>query len=231
MTKCLAVMAGLILAGVAHAVPQSTPSKPLSMAGVDKTAPWYQECLRVGKLPLPAVPPAPASCKSADYYDKIDQAGVSDAEWGAVRACAAAANDDDVMVMLYANGLGVPRNLDVATAYACRAGGAEMEVTYRIEHLQALRTTPSARRYDQCDDATSGNMLGYCAQYAGRRAGKVANAYLDRVRRQLPPAQVASFDQLLAATQAFAKARESEMDEQGTIASARATRAVADEKE
>jgi len=229
--RALALMGGLAMTSMGHAVPQTSPSKPFP-AGVDPSTPWYQECLRVAKVALPVQAPAPAaSCKGAAYYDKIDQADVSAAEWGKVRACAAAANDDDVMVMLYANGLGVPRNLDVATHYACRAGGAAMEVKYRIEHLQALKTQPSARRYDQCDDATSGYMLGFCAKYAGQRANKTGNAYFDRLRRQLPPPQVAAFDQLLAATDAFAKARGDEMDYQGTIAAARAIKAVSIEKE
>jgi uncharacterized protein YecT (DUF1311 family) len=234
MKRVVAVMAGLVLSSMAHAVPQSTPSKPFpaGISGVDPQTPWYQECLRVAKVKTPATPPAPAaSCKGAGYYDKIDQANVSDAEWARVRACAVADNDDDVMAMLYANGLGVPRNLDIATQYACRAGGALMEMKYRIAHLQELRTAPAARRYDQCDDATSGYLMGFCATYAEQRADKVANAYLERLRRQLPSTQVAAFDQLVAATQAFAKARGTEMDEQGTIAAARMVQAVSTEKE
>lgn len=234
MKRVVAVMAGLVWTGMAHAVPQSAPSKPFpaGITDVDPQAPWYQACLRMANVKPPvATPAAPASCKGAGYYDKIDQASVSDAEWGKVRACAVAANDDDVMVMLYANGLGVPRNLDVAIHYACRAGGAVMEMKYRIEHLQALQKTPGGKRYDQCDDATSGYMLGFCATYAEQRAGKIANTYVERLRRQLPATQVAAFDQLIAASQAFAKARGDEMDYQGTIAAARAVQAVTTENE
>lgn len=233
----LAFVAGLTMTTLAHAVPQdAAPTTYPNTAGfgrdVDPATPWFQECLRVAKVPHPTATPAPpANCKVHDYYDKVDQAATSAAEWANVRACAAAANDNDVLATLYANGQGVPRNLDLATQYACRAGGAYMEVQLRIEHLQALRKRPSGKLYDQCDDATSGYMTGFCASFAKRRADKVTTDWSARLRRQLPAQQTAAFDQLVSAGAAFAKARQEEMDYHGTIAAARAIGAETEEKE
>ncbi|MDQ2820422.1 MAG: DUF1311 domain-containing protein [Pseudomonadota bacterium] len=233
----LALATGLTMMTLAHAVPQDAAPKAYpNTAGfgsdVDPKTPWFQECLRVAKVQSPvATPAAPANCKAHDYYDKVDQATTSDAEWGNVRACAAAANDNDVLATLFANGQGVPRNVDLATQYACRAGGAYMEVQLRIEHLQALRKRPSDKLYDQCDDATSGYMMGFCASYAKRRADKVSTDWSARLRRQLPAQQAAAFDQLVSAGNAFARARQDEMDYHGTIAAARAIGAETEEKE
>ena len=234
--KMLAFMAGLGVTVVAYAVPgDAAPTAYPNTAGfgreVDPKTPWFQECLWVAKVAPPPMPALPASCKAYDYYDKVDLATVSDATWGGVRACAAAANDNDLLATLHANGQGVPRNLDLATQYACRAGGAYMEVQLRIEHLQALQKSPSRKLYDQCDDATSGYLMGFCASFAERRASKVSQDWFGRLRRDLPEQQRAAFDQLLATGMAFAKARPDEMDYHGTIAAARATGAETNERE
>lgn len=229
-------MAGLSVAALAYAVPgdpapKAYPNTASFGLEVDPNTPWFQECLRVAKVTSPPMPALPASCKAYDYYDNVDLATVSNATWGGVRACAAAANDNDVLAMLHANGQGVPRNLDLATHYACRAGGAYMEVQSRIEHLQALRKSPSPKLYDQCDDATSGYLMGFCAGFADQRASKVSQDWFGRLRRDLPQQQRAAFDQLVATGLAFAKARSDEMDYQGTIAAARAIGAETSEKE
>ena len=232
--RTLAVIAGLMLAGGSHAQPPAPASYPNTEnfgRDVDPKTPWVQECLRVEKVRAAATPPLPASCKAYNYYVKRQQAVTSAAEWGGVRACAVAANDSGVLAMLYANGLGVPRNLDLATQYACRAGGAYMEVQGRIAHLQAMQNSPSATPYDQCDDITSGYMMGICASIGDGQADKIRSAYLARLRRQLPAAQVGAFDQLVAATNAFANSRGDETDTSGTARSMQVIQAEAREKE
>lgn len=234
--RVLACMAGLSVAAVAYAVPGDPAPKPYPNTAsfgrdVDPGTPWFDECLRVEKVAPPPMPALPASCKAYDYYDNVDLATVSNATWGGVRACAAAANDNDVLAMLHANGQGVPRNLDLATHYACRAGGAYMEVQSRIEHLQELRKSPSRKLYDQCDDATSGYMMSYCAGFAERRSSNVSRDWFGRLRRDLPQQQREAFDQLVATGLAFAGARPDEMDNHGSIAGARATGAETSERE
>lgn len=228
-------VAALVTTSVLHAQPNVNPANlypdTTSFGSqVDPAQPWFKDCLRVQALPAPALAPKPASCKAFDYYDKLGQASAGTAEWRSVRACGAAARDNGVLAMLSANGLGVPRDLDLATQYACRAGGARMEMRYRVAHLQAMKTAVPGRPYDQCDDATSSYMIVMCTSFADGQAEKVRNAYFVRLRQQLSPQQIRAFDQLLAATRAFAEARVDETDG-GSIRAAMQVQAQSREKE
>ena len=235
-TRCAVVlMLGWMTAGGVLAQP-SSPSRPYPNTenfgvDVDRQEPWFKACMRVEKVKPVATPPAPASCKAFDYYGKRQQAVTSSAEWQGVRACAVAAQDHGVLAMLYANGLGVARNLDLATQYACRAGGSYREVQGRVDHLQALQTSPPGTSYDQCDDATSGQMGGICARIGAGQAEKIRLAFLARLRSQLPAPQVAPFDRLVAATEALAKARGDETDLSGTARGMMVANAEARERE
>ena len=69
-----------------------------------------------------------------------------------------------VLAAIYANGRGTPRNLSLATHYACEAGGAPAEVEGRIAHLVALQAGAGVNKpFTFCDDITSGYMEGFCA--------------------------------------------------------------------
>jgi hypothetical protein len=107
-----------------------------------KDEPWYQQCMRVAAQTASDAPTARTmapKCNASDlYYSKRDQAVTSPAEWRTVRQCALAHDDSAVLMMLYANGFGVPRNADIAMHYACDLefiAKAEMEA--RIGHLSA----------------------------------------------------------------------------------------------
>jgi hypothetical protein len=73
-----------------------------------------------------------------------------------------------VLTMIYANGRGVPRNIDLALRFACEAGGAPAEINLRLAHLERIRTTVRPVDFDLCDDMTSGYMQGVCAAKEGR---------------------------------------------------------------
>jgi uncharacterized protein YecT (DUF1311 family) len=198
----------LMLAGL-FAVPalaqKSYPNTENFGVQVDQNADWYRQCIRVERVQPPASPGAasPAQCNASDaYYAKLDQAITSAAEWAQVRSCAIASNDTAVLAMLYANGLGVKRDLALATRYACSTGAAMAETESRVMHLSML---PPGQRFDHCDDITSGMMGAYCAAIAARRADKVRTAFLARVRHGLPVQQVAAFDQLVRSSATFAE--------------------------
>ena len=73
---------------------------------------------------------------------------------------------DRTLMTVYADGLGVARNLDVATALACRAGGAPAEVDARVRHLARLKGENGAGTdFSLCDDAATGLMRGICADH------------------------------------------------------------------
>lgn len=73
-------------------------------------------------------------------------------------------NGIGMLMMLYANGLGVARNLDLATHLACLSDGSLMEMEGRIDHLQKMKTESHPTLFDFCDDATSGMLQGYCSE-------------------------------------------------------------------
>lgn len=227
----------LMLFTGASAQPVQSASRPYPNAAYvgftfDHDAPWYQACLRVQNVhPAHAAPAVPPSCRAYNYYDKLHQALTSDAEWAGVRACALAAHDNAVLTMLYANGLGVPRNLDVATHYACSATDSLPGFEYRINELQALKSGERTGRYDQCDDRSSGAMQAVCAEIDDRQAEKIRTAFIARLRRQLPASQQAALDDLVAAGRAYADARPGETDGHGSAAAAMATAAEARENE
>lgn len=232
MARSLLVAAGWTLACSAFAQPGDPyPNTANFGSPPDRSAPWFQQCLRVEHAPVPVTPAKPASCAAYDYYDKLAQATATPAEWAGVRACAVAAHDYAILSMLFANGLGVARDLDVATQYACRDGGAPAEVEGRVAHLQAFKKSPPANRYDQCDDITSGYMMGICAGIAGRQQDKLRNADVARLRGQLTAPQAVLFDRLLAAMRAFAQARTREIDLSGTARGMQALEVEASEKD
>lgn len=73
---------------------------------------------------------------------------------------------DRTLMTIYADGLGVPRNLDVAAALACRAGGAPSEVDARVRRLARLKAEGwTGTDFSPCDDAATGLMRGTCADH------------------------------------------------------------------
>jgi uncharacterized protein YecT (DUF1311 family) len=95
------------------------------------------------------------------------------------RADAKPMGGSGMLMMIYANGLGVEKNYDLALKFACEAGGAEAEVEHRVDHLVQLKEEVPltncednkalfseeycAGKIDMCDDITSGHMQGVCA--------------------------------------------------------------------
>ena len=97
----------------------------------------------VADRPDPEQARALAGCDSEALYHGIGMA----ADPVRARQCAlleAAGSDgrrsgfagDAMLMTIYANGVGAERNLDLATAMACRTQGAPFEVAGRVHHLQ-----------------------------------------------------------------------------------------------
>jgi uncharacterized protein YecT (DUF1311 family) len=182
---------------------------------------WYRQCMRVEHAVAPAAATATAPGATCDasalYYRKRSQAVTSPAEWETVRECALARGDNAVLMMLYANGFGVPRDTDIALHYACSLDfAAKAEMEGRVAHLAG--GLPAGAVFDQCDDITSGRMMSVCAAIRESLAGRVRTARLDRVARTLPASALPAFTQLRAAADAYASAASAEVDTQGTAA-------------
>lgn len=182
---------------------------------------WYRQCKRVehrGATDAGARAAGAAQCEASGlYYDARSQARASTAQWQAVRECALASGDRPVLMMLYANGFGVERDLDVAMHYACSLDfSAKAEMEARIAHLASMR--PGSPVFDQCDDITSGHMGTICADIRETRAGRVRDARLAQMVRQLPKAARDRFEALRTAAERYADAGSAETDMQGTAA-------------
>jgi uncharacterized protein YecT (DUF1311 family) len=182
---------------------------------------WYQRCLAVEHAKPPAsdltAKAAAGKCNPIDlYYDARAKDAPGAAEWGRVRACAAATHNETVLMMLYANGYGVRQDRALATRYACsldQVAPAEMES--RVAHLQ--QPTTSSKPFDYCDDITSGVSGAVCASMQEGQRKRGATARLDRFAAALPAAAKSAFARLRKAQALFAEASEgNESDMHGT---------------
>ncbi|MDB4989779.1 MAG: hypothetical protein JWN04_4957 [Myxococcaceae bacterium] len=77
---------------------------------------------------------------------------------------------DAILMMLYANGRGVSRNLELAIKLACNGDGAEDEINERVQALETLASGPRKEPFDFCDDAESGLTMGWHSIYGTRLA-------------------------------------------------------------
>lgn len=146
------------------------------------------------------------------------------------RQCAfleAGRGDDSVfggrtmLMMVYANGRGAARNLDVAIHLACGIEGAPAESHGRVTHLAALRHKPAAGDFDYCEDITSGLAGGYCASHEESVAGAKREAAYAQLTATWTPTHRQALARLRAAHKAFAEASgEGEVDHGGTLRAA-----------
>jgi uncharacterized protein YecT (DUF1311 family) len=131
--------------------------------------------------------------------------------------------DTVILMMLYANGFGVAKNIDLAIKLGCDIGGAPMEIQGRIMHLDALRTRQDTTPFDICDDITSGDMAGHCEGLQEDRKQAVRARELDTLTTSWSKPQLDALRRLRGASEAFWDARASELDLSGTDRSAAIT--------
>ena len=201
----------------------------LSGASLHAAEPEAQ-CAALGKLAWPAADlPSPAqqsalkSCDAAALYYGIRQPR----DFIQARHCAMTPSGKDdvfgknagVLMMLYANGQGVGRNLQLAKKAACEAGGAPAELSGRLVHLAAMGPGKSAagQTIDFCEDVTSGMMMGYCASLSAAQGDLKREKELAAIAARFNPEARAAFVRLLSSLSRFAAARGgNEVDISGT---------------
>jgi hypothetical protein len=186
-------------------------------------------CLKAGEASFPpadrptaAEAKALQGCESEPLYYGI---GVP-ADPVKARKCAFVERDveDDsifggsaVLIMVYANAKGVPRNLDIALALACRLESAPAERKGRVAHLLRMEGDQSAAELDLCDDVTSGFMAGACAGHREKMRAVVRAGRRAAIAAKLPADAKAELAKLEHAAAAFFRARaENEVDLSGT---------------
>ena len=134
-------------------------------------------------------PADPVKARKCAYL-KMDQRAAASRRGRPVRRPPGVADDPGyILMMIYANGKGAPRNLDLALKLACTVGWAPAEFAGRVDHLARLRKEHwTGNDFSICDDITSGYMQGLCAVLDERvksqeRQSKV-NAIVDRWSEQ-----------------------------------------------
>jgi uncharacterized protein YecT (DUF1311 family) len=183
--------------------------------------------LPAGDLPTPAEAAALADCSSQALYYGIGRP----ADPRAARLCAVVENrsadpqvtdfgfaGDRMLMTVYANGRGAARDLDLATALACRSGFAPAEVDARVRHLARLKAEAwTGSDFSLCDDVTSGLMQGVCADHDQLVARAARASAFAALAAHWTPAERAAWGPVQKAAAAFVDARgQNEVDQSGT---------------
>ena len=181
----------------------SWPSASPSWAAPDEQSdtPLPADCDALKKLSLPLEDAPPASmarslkgCSSEDLYFGI---GVPKDPIRA-RQCAYVERQDPdngwpnlfagtgMLMTIYANGIGAPRNFDIAMKFACELGGAPAEEEGWLAHLQKLKSENwQGQDFSPCDDITSGAAMGFCEAHEAKLAERRAQSQTCRYHRSL----------------------------------------------
>jgi hypothetical protein len=195
--------------------PVDTPSDPnVACERFDKTP------FPAADLPTPDEQKALAGCDAEALYYGIGRPP----DFVAARKCAYAERDDEhappiggpaVLLMVYANGKGVPANFDLALRFACESGFAPAERYGRVSRVLAAREEGRLdKELDFCDDITSGFMMGWCASHGERIQEIARDARKQAATRGLPAPALKRLDK---AAEAFFSARSmNEVDMSGT---------------
>ena len=130
---------------------------------------------------------------------------------------------DTMLMIIYANGVGATRNLDVAISLACQLGGAPAEENGRVLHLAKLKAEHwTGTDFSFCDDATSGFAGGVCAAHDAAIADAKRRQAFAGVTAGWNDADKRAFVPLQKAEKAFVDAHDAEVDASGTLRAAMA---------
>lgn len=127
-----------------------------------------------------------------------------------------------ILMMVYANGRGAGRDLDLATSLACRIHAAPFAVDSRVNHLQRLKKEGwTGHDFDYCDDATSGMAGGFCAARDASMADAKRARRLRRLMRSWTRKERGAFRPLRQVAGDYATASgENEVDLSGSLRAA-----------
>jgi len=123
-----------------------------------------------------------------------------------------------MLMTIYANGVGAPRNLDLALRFACLVASAPAELEARVDRLRRMKREQwKGTNFHLCDEITSGSMGGHCAAHDQRKKQPRRDAKVRGLLASFSDADRAAFTRLRAAADSYFKARTSnEVDLSGT---------------
>jgi uncharacterized protein YecT (DUF1311 family) len=186
---------------------------------------WKKTCERFGHIEDPNVTKNELKdCSSYDLYYGIR----NKQDFEAAKNCAyyEFSHGDDlvfggssVLMMIYANGNGAKKNIDLALKYACHLEGAPAEMEGRIRHLEEIRNKKA--RFDLCDDITSGFMQGHCTQVVADLAREKRRSQWKQILKRFDARTLEAFHNLESAATFFIDERtRNEIDLSGTARAA-----------
>lgn len=124
---------------------------------------------------------------------------------------------EELLMVIYANGSGVKRDLDLAIRLSCGLQAAPAEHDGRVKSLQAMKRDPDKAPFHFCQDITSGYAMGVCAAHQQRFAEVKRRREIARLTGGYTPVQRQAYAALEAAQTAYADARTlHEVDLSGT---------------
>ncbi|WP_263410810.1 hypothetical protein [Terriglobus tenax] len=114
---------------------------------------------------------------------------------------------------LYANGLGVEKNLPLAKRFVC-----EVEGVVRAEAIEAIdKPKPDKRRFELCDYAVTTIAINECFSLKQKIEDQRQWRFFQSLKTEMTPPQQAAFDHLLAAEKNFIDLHRLEVYQGGTI--------------
>lgn len=168
-----------------------------------------KKCETLKALPDKNVVEATADCESYLYYYGFSgKKGDEEARKCAYRELkenSLVFGGSSVLMMIYANGRGVKKDIDLALKYACMTEGAPAELDGRLKHLEELRKKNET--FDVCDDITSGFMSGHCTRIITQKDREAREAKLEAIKKSWSPAEIAAFVTLKTAHDKFEEER------------------------
>ncbi len=192
------------------------------------------QCKKLATLPYPAADMPDAATRKSLHEcdsDKLYYGIGMKADYVKARQCAFSelessnsAEDNffsgaTILMMIYANGQGVAKNIDLALKSACQVGGAVAETAGRFDHLNQFRKVNASAPFDACDDISSGEMQNICSDNAYQYHQAQMNSELANLTRGWSESAIADFKALLVARDKyFTAAAENEVPNQGTAA-------------
>jgi hypothetical protein len=166
MRSSMSFLGIFLVAGIHAAFAQSTITDP----GAKQMCASVKDVeLPAADRPTPAEEKALASCKSVDIYFGFEQP----ADPVKARKCAYAEMDRDakgllggkaILMMVYANGNGAPRNFEAALKLACELGGAPGDNAGRVYQLDRMKKSNwTGSNFSVCDHSSGREMYEQCA--------------------------------------------------------------------
>jgi uncharacterized protein YecT (DUF1311 family) len=199
-------------------------------AAADDTTDSGAQCAALLKIELPGVdlptPPNRTSLQGCDSSKLYYGAGASP-DYRAARLCAYIEREAEdqpevggaaVLMMIYANGRGIERNIELARRFACETEGAPAELEGRLQHLTDIAELDASEvEFDICDDITSGYMSGVCARLGAEATARTRAQRTDALQKSWPAGKRSAYAVLRRAADVYFQSRlDGEVDISGS---------------